>query len=274
VEGLEKEVGVSHSILRLIEASRCESLLREINHFIDTAYTEANAIARRAHIYEYGMDLEAFAFPIHCPGSPETDHLPGFRLDELPQDVANLCRKGCIALGLTRGRVLFNVSRYCENAAAMPAHYDGELFDFTVEPEVGNTVRSGIRPSEVALLTLRNETRSGGTSLHDIDGKVIKTHAQAGELLVFDNTIFQHGVPSLGAGSNPVNTSVPPRWIRVTVGWRALEEGFYWVDGEPLQPIQFSEAIELHDQFLSKEWAERLADDLSRANFPFPTQHT
>lgn len=262
---------MSHSIFRLTEASRCESLIQETNAFIDFAYTEANAVARRAHIYEFGIDMEPFAFPIHCPGSPETDHLPGFRLEDLPRQLAELCRKACTTLGLSRGRVLFNVSRYRENTIPLPAHYDGELFDFTVVPNVGSIVRSGIRPREVALLTLRNETERCGTTLHESEGKVIETFAQPGELLLFDNVQYQHSVPGTGTRPQPSEPTNPQRWIRYTVGWRALEEGFRWNDSEPLHPIRFAEAIELHDRFLAEEWAERLADDLSRARFPFPT---
>lgn len=282
---------MSYSILRTTHASDCESILEETNAFIEFAYTEANAVARRAHIYEYNTDLEAFAFPIHCPGSPETNHLPGFHLEDLPEQLTELARSAAISLGLTRGRMLFNVSRYRENGTPLPAHYDGELFDFTIVPEVGNTVRSGIRPSEVALLTLRNETEKCGTTLHDADGKVIDTFAQPGELLRFDNTVYQHSVP--GTGERPSSTDSPnaqrqrqsqatgrsdasgeqPRWIRYTIGWRALEEGFYWSDGEPLRPIQLEEAIELHDDFLAHQWADLLAEDLSRARFPFPTDY-
>lgn len=264
-----------HSIIRFVEAARCEDLIRSMESFIAAAYTEANAIARRAHIYEYGMDMEAFAFPIHCPGSPETDHLPGFQLAELPDDLAQLSRDAARALRVEKGRLLFNVGRYPEQSIELPAHYDGELFDFTIDPNVGNHVRSGIRPSEVALLTLRNETERCGTTLHDEEGKVISTVARAGELLLFDNVRYQHGVAE--TGSNVVHpqqrAEERPRWARYTVGWRALEEGFFWCDGQPLRPLRFAEAVELHDQYLAGEWAEQLAEDLARATFPFPTHH-
>ena len=266
---------MSHSIMRFVEAERCEELIRSVESFIAAAYTEANAIARRAHIYEYGMDMEAFAFPIHCPGSPETDHLPGFRPAELPEDLAQLCRDAARALRLEKGRMLFNVGRYPEQSIAVPAHYDGELFDFTVEPNVGNHVRSGIRPSEVALLTLRNETERCGTTLHDEEGKVISTVARAGELLVFDNVHYQHGVAETGANvvRPPGGSEGTPRWARYTIGWRALEEGFFWCDERPLRPLRFAEAVELHDDYLAGEWATQLAEDLARARFPFPTRH-
>ena len=266
---------MSHSIIRFVEAARCEGLIRSVESFIARAYTEANAIARRSHIYEYGMDMEAFAFPIHCPGSPETDHLPGFRLAELPDDLAGLCRDAARALRLDRGRVLFNVGRYPEHSIEVPAHYDGELFDFSVDPNVGNHVRSGIRPSEVALLTLRNETERCGTTLHDEEGKVVSTVARAGELLVFDNIHHQHGVAPTGANVvyRRAGPDDRPRWARYTIGWRSLEEGFFWCDGQPLRPLPFGEAVELHDDFLAGEWAAQLAEDLARATFPFPTRH-
>lgn len=267
---------MSHSIMRFVDETQCEALIQDVNEFIDVAYTEANARARRAHIYEYGMLMDAFAFPIRCPGAPETDHLPGFAPSELPGGLADLCQAAVRVLGLERGRVLFNISRYAEHGGEIPAHYDGELFDFTVTPTIGNHVRSGIRPTEVALLTLRNETADCGTHLHDDEGKVIKTNAQRGELLVFDNTLYKHSVPATGANvvhpRRPGDSS-PPRFVRYTIGWRALEEGFHWCDGEPLREIDFHEAVEMHDAFLAGLWAERLAEDLSRATFPYPTRY-
>ena len=262
---------MSHSIVRMIEASGCEALIRDMNDFIASTYTEANARARRAHVYQHQMDMEAFAFPVHSPGSPQTDHLPGFRLDELPASLANLCREATRALRLDRGRVLFIVGRYPEGSATLPAHYDGELFDYTVTAGVGNTVRSGIRPTEVALLTLRNETERCGTTLHDAEGKIFETHAQAGELLVFDNTIYRHGVLETGLNVVAGPNAKPPRWVRYTVGWRALEEGFYWNDAEPLRSISFDEAIALHDRFLANDWPKQIPGELARGSFPYPT---
>ena len=268
------EVPMSHSITRMIPLSECEDLIRDVNDFIASNYDEANARARLAHIYEHGMEMEAFAFPIHHPGSPESAHLPGFALDALPDSLAALCRAASQALGLERGRMLFNVSRYPEDASALPAHYDGELFDYTVESGQGNTVRRGIRPTQVALLTLRNETERCGTTLHDLEGKVIETQAQAGELLIFDNTVYQHAVSETGPNVKAGPEVARPRWARFTIGWRALEEGFYWNDAEALRPIEFSEAIEMHDRFLAKDWSEQLLEDLSRATFPFPNTHS
>jgi hypothetical protein len=271
-----RSLEVSHSIIRLLEASRCESILSEMNAFIAEAYTEANATSRLAHVYEHELDMEAFAFPLHAPGSPKTAHLPGFQLHDLPDGLAEVCREAVATLRLEQGRVLLNVSRYPEHSGALPAHFDGELFDYTIEPGVGNTVRSGIRPSEVALLTLRNDTHSEGTTLHDMrseDGKVIGTRAQAGELLLFDNTAWQHGVSPTGSNQRFDSDMRPPRWVRYTIGWRALEEGFYWVDGEPLRPIQFEEAIALHDQYLANDWPKHSIVDVARGTFPFPTRY-
>ena len=263
---------MTHSILRFVAAETCESILRDVNAFIEASYHEANARARRAHVYEYGTDMEACAFPIHCPGSPETDALPGFGLSELPPALAELSERAALALRLERGRILFNVGRYPEHADALNPHWDGELFDFTVTPGQGNLVRSGIRPSEVALLTLRNET-DGGTTLHDEEGKVTQTHAQPGELLIFDNTRYKHGVSAAGAFPTPPPPDEPPRWIRYTIGWRALEEGHHWVDGKPLRPIDFAEAVAMHETFLREDWPSQCAQDLARARFPFPTRH-
>ena len=62
------EVPMSYSILPMTQSSDCESILEETNAFIEFAYTEANAVARRAHIYEYSLDLEALRLSNPLPG--------------------------------------------------------------------------------------------------------------------------------------------------------------------------------------------------------------
>ena len=129
---------MSHSIFRILEPDRCESVLAAINDFIEAEYTEANIRSRRALVLEYGLEMEAFAFPVHCPGSPESAHLPGFRLDELPDEIAALTRKTVESLSLERGRVLWNVGRYAAHARSLPEHFDG---NYSSRPRIPSTDR-------------------------------------------------------------------------------------------------------------------------------------
>lgn len=258
---------MSFTTLRLLDPSRCEPVFAAINDFIDAAYTEANIRAHRAHVYEYGLDSEAFSFALHCPGSPETDHLPGFRLDELPEEVARLTEQVVETLGLERGRVLWNVGRYCPDSQPLPPHFDGELFDFTPDATDGNKVHSGIRPREVALLTLRNETEACHTTLHDQEGKVLETRMRPGEMIVFDNVAYMHGVPTTGPSRAGASGR---RWSRATTGWRAMEEGFDWDDARPLRPISFEQAIAKHDAFMAHDWPRLAEEAMARATIPFP----
>ena len=264
---------MNQPVVRVLEPDRCESVLAAVNAFIDAEYTEANVRARRAYVFEYGLDMDAFAFPIHAPGSPESDHLPGYRLDELPEAIAELTTKAVEALGLERGRVLWNVSRYAAHADSLPAHYDGELFEFTADPISGPVVQSGIRPREVALLTLRNESAGCQTTLHDADGKVLEAHVKPGELMRFDNVAYQHGVPATGANVCVTAEEAAGRWIRVSTGWRSMHEGFDWNGENDLRPIAFSESIRLHDAFLRDKWPALAEEDVERATIPYPTRH-
>lgn len=264
---------MSHSVVRALEPSRCEPVFAAINDFIDTAYTEANIRAHRAYVYEYGLDAEAFAFAIHCPGSSASDHLPGFRLEELPEEVARLTERAVATLGLDRGRVLWNVGRYRPDSQPLPPHYDGELFHFTPDPDRGNTVRSGIRPQEVALLTLRNESEACNTTLHDSDDKVFETRMAPGEMIVFDNVAYMHGVPSTGRSRLGATEEADRRWIRATTGWRAMEEGWDWDDARPLRPIAFEEAVARHDAFLAEEWPALVEEAVARATLPYPRRY-
>lgn len=297
------------SLERLRSPEECERLIGEINAFIADAYDRANAIARRSYVYEF-TSMETFAFALHCPGSPETRHLPGFADEELPHPIASLTREVTDRLALKRGRVLFNVGRYFEGCGPIVPHYDGELFEHTVVPRVSHVVRSGIRPWQVAILTLRDDTTTGGTRLHDSAGNVIEPPMQVGDLLVFDNTLYRHSVPDPlgppasrtgarpatgpaddgdagargggsgasagdGSGRDPDGRQTKPRWIRYTVGWRALDEAcFDWRDGEPLRPLALREAIALHERFLVERWPGQIAADLARATFPFPESYT
>ena len=128
---------MTQSLEKIRTPEQCEGLISAVNGLIDREYTAANAAARRSYVYEYIELAESFAFALHCPGSAETRHLPGFELSELPDALAQLSLEVCDRLGVERGRVLFNVGRYPMNCEIIPAHFDGELFDFTVVPDVG-----------------------------------------------------------------------------------------------------------------------------------------
>jgi hypothetical protein len=267
---------VSYSLERIRESSQCEDLIRDANELIRHAYTAANTIARRSYVYQYDVESETFAFALHCPGSDRTAHLPGFRLAELPESLASLSQEVCERMDIRQGRVLYNIGRYPVDYDPLTPHYDGELFDYDVAPGVGNTVRSAIRPRQVAILTLRNEAISAETRLHDDAGNVLQPRAQAGDLLRFDNTLYQHSVPRPSPSPAPATSQTrladDRRWIRYTMGWRAFEHDcFYWEDEKPLCPIGFDEAIALHEAFLKDLWPQQIETDLARATFPFET---
>ena len=263
---------MSWMLERLRDAASCERLIREANAFIARAYTRENTLARRSYVYEYSA-METFAFTLHCPGGAESSHLPGFAVNEVPAALMALSQEVCDRLSLKRGRVLFNVGRYFEHCGPIMPHHDGEYFDYDIEPGVSHCVRSGIRPREVAILTLRNETRMGGTRLHDGSGGIVSPPMQVGDLLRFDNLIYQHSVPDPEREADATRDEAPsrPRWIRYTMGWRALDENcFDWRDGEPLRPIELEAAVELHERFLREAWPRQREIDAARGTFPFP----
>ena len=263
---------MSWSVERLRPRARCEALIRDTNAFIARAYTRANTLTRRNYVYEFSR-METFAFSLHCPGAMATRHLPGFTEDEIPTSLRTLAREVTDRLSIKRGRVLWNVGRYFEYCGAITPHYDGELFDHEVEPQVRHTVRRGIRPREVAILTLRDETAHGGTRLHDAAGGVVAPPLQTGDLLRFDNTLYMHSVPDpvRASGHLDQDDAGNPRWVRYTMGWRALEDGcFDWRDGEPLRPIELDAAIELHERFVRDDWPRQSEIDVARGTFPFP----
>ena len=263
---------MSHTIEPFLDAGVCEEMIAEVNRFIETEYTRENAATRKAYIYEYAVDMEVFAFALHCPGSPETNSLPGFDLAELPAPLADLTQRVCSHMDIHSGRVLLNISRYPENCDRVSPHHDGELFDFDVVPGQSTVVHSGLRPKEVALLTLRNDTTGVGTTLYDDDDKPTETCALTGELLRFDNLNYRHAVPATGArtdASVDVEKEGPPRWIRYVVGWRALEQDcLFWENDGPARSIDLAGAAAAQRRFLADHWPQQKEEILPRGQFP------
>ncbi|MBW2499812.1 MAG: hypothetical protein JRF61_21220 [Deltaproteobacteria bacterium] len=263
---------MAHRLKRILAEAACRELMDVVDDFIEREFTRENVIARRTYVFDFGAsDIDSHAFAIHYPGSAETADLPGYPMDELPAPLRKATRLACDEIGLTRGRVFFNVSRYIARAGSLPLHYDGELFDFSILPNnEGMRVHSGIRPSQVAVLTLENATREGGTWLASEGGEVFTVRARPGELLCFDNLTMQHGVPDMEevtqAADAASGSSSGRPWIRYSVGWRAFEDRcFRWADGEPLEPLSLEEAADLHRHFLSERWPGQIAGELSRA---------
>ena len=252
------------SLERICAPERCEELIGAADALIAARYTRENAIRRRTYVFEFGSASENYGFALHHPGASETDDLPGFRLDEIPAPLAEITREVCARMRFARGRVFFNVARYPVVAEAVTPHYDGELFDFTVVPGRPMVVRSGIRPSEVALLTLRNRSAASGPVLTSEDGETLRFAADAGDLLRFDNLRYQHSVPDLDRPAQDPHG----RWARYVIGWRPYEDGcFRWSSDAPLEPLSVAEAAALHREFLAREWPRQVDADLARASF-------
>jgi hypothetical protein len=132
-------------------------------------------------------------------------------------------------------------------------------------------VRRGIRPSEVALLTLRNQSGSRGTALYAKSGETTQFDAGPGELLHFDNLRYQHGVPDL---DRPAPGPTSP-WARYIVGWRPYEDGcFLWASDAPLVPLSLEQAARLHRDFLANDWPKQMAANLARGSFEAPSSAT
>ncbi len=249
---------------RICGPERCEVLIAAADAFIAAEYTRENAVRRRSYVFEFGSPFESYGFALHHPGAPETEDLPGFRLDEIPAPLAEITRLVCRRMRFSRGRVFFNVSRYPAISEPLPPHHDGELFDFTVVPGRPMIVRRGIRPSEVAILTLRNQSGSRGTALVADSGETTQFDARAGDLLHFDNLLYRHGVPDLDRPA-PGSTE---RWARYIIGWRPYEDGcHYWTSDAPLAPLTVAQAAHLHRDFLARDWPKQVQLDLARGAF-------
>lgn len=164
-------------------------------------------------------------------------------------------------------RALFNVQEYYGGSEAVPMHNDGELLDFTIEGD-NLTIKKCIRPDEVAVLTLVNDTDSvaresflqsgpgafGGTRLHYSDGTSEVVRAEAGDLLIFKNSEVKHSVDPLSGTVRRADGL-----LRMTIGWRSLGEKCFYEDHDGKIPVDRTQAEAITLKWYRDEWPTKWA---------------
>lgn len=252
-----------------IGPSQIDELIRETKEFYLSFYNEENLAAHRAylsdttphrtsHAYAISNDyVEGFTGPLPTINPSETRFPMLSKIGQLVTDTL---------MGLpSDNRVLFNVQEYFASSEPVPMHNDGELLEFTTE-DGGLQIKRSIRPREVAVLTLVNDTDgSWGTRVHYPNGDTEKVRAYAGDLLIFRNDEMLHSVDALSG-----TVKRPDGLLRMTIGWRSLGAECKYQDDKGCFDITQNEAEKITAKWYREEWPkqwEGIRDKARKAAF-------
>lgn len=123
-------------------------------------------------------------------------------------------------------RTMFNAQQYFEESFEVADHYDGEFFDFihdknVMHDEVLLKVKRGLIPRYVVVVILENDNFGKGTYLREHNSKErIEVSGFPGDLIIFDNIRFRHGVPKL---QSP----------RLMIGMRNFDHSPFYFESSP-----------------------------------------
>lgn len=248
----------------------CEQLIREVFAFKSKFYTEENLSTHRAYLADDQAHRTSHAYAVsHGYEGP----LPTIDMQAL-DGYLFLVNKGMQVIGHARrlnlhadSRVLFNVQEYYGGSERVPKHMDGELLEFTADAQGNLNIQRSIRPEQVAVLTLVNDTDGGGTRVHLPNGTEEVTRAQAGDLLIFNNWECYHSVDALTG-----TVQRPDGLLRMTIGWRSLADrvGYYEKDPGTCFRVTMDEANKITENWFKNEWPaqwERIKEQTQKAAF-------
>lgn len=226
-----------------------ERIIKDTKRFIGRFYNVLNLQNHAAYFADVSDNRTSYAF-IFCPEN-QSD-LPAIGLDhvaEVSRPLSVLTLELYKMLGLPNtSRVLFNIQMYKGDSKPVAKHFDGEFLEFNVEGENLN-IKRAIRPQQVAVLTLLNNTVDGGTRVHfDDESTVIK--GKAGDLLIFDNIKCHHSVDKLEGNGTVREDGL----VRMTIGWRSIEDNCALYDNGNLQTADAETIRQVHREWLKTEW--------------------
>lgn len=236
---------------RFADERTCLQLISATNMLVKEQYTKENIHLHAAYPSDESVARRSYAFSVSYPGGSVTADLPALPFNELAPELQHVTKQAVQALGVDSGRTLFNVQQYYQGNKEVTLHFDGEFFEYETNVDGSFNVLFGLRSARVAVLTLKNLTEGGGTTLC-AEGATsgLTISAKAGDLLIFDNIRFRHAVKPMTSSLNATSE------IRYTIGWRALDQGCYTVrDGVTTMPLTLQEAAITHRAFLPKRQA-------------------
>jgi len=51
-----------------------------------------------------------------------------------------------------------------------------------------------------------------------------------------------------------------PKYVRFTIGWRALDDNVKWWDHGKLEELKYEDALKMHHNYIKNEWPKIYAD--------------
>lgn len=235
-----------------LDKNLLENYITSTKRIVKRFYNEHHLRNHSAYFSDQSENRESYAFNIW--NGTDVSPLPSISNELIAESAKNLSYlnlKITENLGVSKDtRLLFNVQMYKGNCKPVPIHFDGEYFNFEVKEDGSLKINNGLRPEKVAVLVLANDSDGGGTRLHYPDGTSEVVIGEPGDLLVFDNSVLRHSVDELTG-----NVQRPDGLIRMTIGWRALEENTKLVyDGDTKYFVDIETARKLHQGYLVNQW--------------------
>jgi hypothetical protein len=164
-------------------------------------YNKEN-LARRA-VYP-SQESEGRYSHAHMISSSETVLPTVLTVSEIMNEVTNFHNSVLESfLGVktpNNSRIMWNFQTYLKKSLPVAEHFDGEYLSYVKESDTSFSLKEGLLPSLVIVGTLYNENKGEvqGTYLRDVVTKaVINSISQKGDLFIFDNIRFTHGVETL-----------------------------------------------------------------------------
>ncbi|MEH2402838.1 hypothetical protein [Nostoc sp.] len=230
-----------------------EGFIEGTKAIIKHYYNEKNLEDHSAYFSDIQPGRISYAFTIWNSSDPI--NLPAINVQELEDHF-----KGFTALHqevlkklkiVNPSRILFNVQLYYSPSSPVCRHFDGELMSFSREADGSLKITSAIRPKHVALLTLVNSAKNGGTRFFYRNGNSQLIQSKPGNLLMFDNIKYEHSVDQFSAETISRNDGL----IRMIIGWRSLDTNcLFWTNNGKSKELTFKEANSIYKTWLTDQY--------------------
>jgi hypothetical protein len=235
-------------VKNFVPQDQIEEIIRQTYAFKKAFYNEENLENHSTYLSDVHPNRQSHAY---ATGLTYIGNLPYIDLlnVNLP-GLVDLHQKALGELSLPlNARTLFNVQEYFSASEIVPKHCDGELLEFEADAAGNLDIKRSIRPNQVAVLTLVNDTDGGGTRLYNTDGTEEVVVAKAGDLLIFDNIACFHGV-------DPLHGKVKREdgLLRLIIGWRSLNANTHYMEGSSIVPVTYDEAEDIISKWYVTEW--------------------
>jgi hypothetical protein len=187
--------------IRLPKYFGSESLEKLTRYMEDSTvhYTEENIKTRATYVSDCTEGRISNAYMVSTGSSPlPTIDISEPRVSSLVDDfhfIVNQMSGGDDFEIVHNTRSMLNMQTYNGVSKEVPWHFDGEYF----RSYPGTTkIMEGLIPQWVAVCTINNRTEKGTLLKDNETGEILRPPSVTGDMIIFNNTKFLHGVESIG----------------------------------------------------------------------------